>query len=486
MAIATLPLFAFATPIPSPNELAKESSSFKKLTRGEFAALKSGTKTNSDLGATFEDMAEKTEYVPAQYLLFREAFRQYATAGDVAILEKFFDKVIETHGHEYAYSIARWSNQQVLRLVLSNRPEAKDFRKRLGALENRLDRIADLQKKVSVLPDSQEHLRGLAVNYVALGDWTSALAVYEKCGKDINDFLSFERDYPRTGLSVLTTADVGEFWWHEAETCPDDTEAVDQFRRRAAKWYRFAIENGTVQGAGRQLVEKRISEVEWRQTVAKNSAKPVSVAEAVPSVLPGVSSKAAGSKGAGETVPAPAADGEAKPAPDASTAEVKDSYQETEDDVGAVQPAPFVKALPSDLGMSFIACPSATPFWISLDRIDYGSYRKFLEKTNRLSEQEGHDAKTVVLAKESDAEEFCAFLQRWHGSRLPIGYRFRLPTQREWDRLQLLISRDEIKKSAQDTADYSPVMMDDDPKLVGYVRVVIGSTLVRTPQKGGR
>ena len=497
--LACLVFFTFSasaiwTPVPDKKELTKEQDQVRKTIRPELEAGKAGLKTNADLGALFEDMARKTEFAPARYLLQKESFLQFVLTGDIPEIEKSFDRIKADYGSDYALSIARSAKIAIGRLVVDKKPGAKEFRIRLGRLEDGLQKIAELKKQAKTFSIDHTTRRRLAAAYAALGDWDVALSEYANCGDNVKSILEFEQRYPKTGITALSTADVAEFWWHEAETCSDNEEAVGEFRTRAVKWFKFAIENGTLQGEERKIAQKRVSEFEWRQAAAKAQAAAAAPAQAAeppsdsaadaqpPSEPPAKPVAKAANKNS------KAADKKSKAVPAKSAAKAADAAagadgESEEDELAEGTPPPDLKSLPEELGISFVACPAARPFWISKDNVALAKYRLYLEKENRALELVSGKDNDLVIASQRDAAGFCAYLQRWHGSKLPIGLRFRLPLQMEWEFL--------CKKALTDKADVksvitTPIVAEDPNNLSGYIRVVIGPPLTENLAKGTR
>lgn len=97
---------------------------------------------------------------------------------------------------------------------------------------------------------------------VALGDWPGALVQFSRLEGRDRELALFERRYPRTGVTRLTTADVADRWWSYPETTGLGSADAAAFRLRAAKWYRLAVTNGVLRGVRRQIAEKRVRETE--------------------------------------------------------------------------------------------------------------------------------------------------------------------------------------------------------------------------------
>lgn len=73
--------------------------------------------------------------------------------------------------------------------------------------------------------------------------------------------------------------------------------------------------------------------------------------------------------------------------------------------------------------------------WIGEYEVTNGQYRRFKDDHDSLFREDvtlNEDDQPAVYVSWLDAEAFCNWLNRYAGSRLPGGWHFRLPTEREW------------------------------------------------------
>ena len=249
-----------ATPVPTEAQLEARRADVEELTKSDYAALDRGRKTHAELGAALLGYAKDAGDPASVFLLRRAAFRQYVVDGDVGAATNLYERIARAHGAEYAQALARFSVRQANKLVAARREGAKEMMDRLTAVEKRVRNVEAARRVSEQAPDDLAACEKYAVALAVLGDWPAALVQFSRMGGRVGELGMFERRYPRTGVTLLTTADVADHWWsfpESAHLAPDDARA---FRLRAAHWYGLAVTNGVLRGVRRQIAEKRVQE----------------------------------------------------------------------------------------------------------------------------------------------------------------------------------------------------------------------------------
>ena len=249
----TLPLAA-AAGVPSEAELEAARPGVEALTEPEYAALRAGTMGHPEVAVALRRHAEGVGTEAARFLLERAALRQYSLGGDVAGAEEVYERALASRGLDCALALARFSSQQLNRLASSRVPGARQFVDRLAA-DDRLSRsIADFRSKLDAAPEDAAVRHRLAAALAAAGD-AGAAEEYARSGvEDAQRIFAFERDYPLTGLSRMTSARVAEFWRGEAQReASSSPEVTRVLAARAERWQAIAVSNGVVRAtAGKE------------------------------------------------------------------------------------------------------------------------------------------------------------------------------------------------------------------------------------------
>lgn len=251
-----------AAPVPTDAQLEERRADIEELTRSDYAALDKGKMTHAELGASLLDYAKNAEDPSDVFMLRRAAFRQYVLGGDVPAASNLYERIVRGSGAEYAQALARFSARQVGKLVQSRKDGAKELMDRLTAVEKRVRNVEAARALAEQTPDDLALREKFAAALALAGDWPAALVQYSRLGGRVGELGLFERRYPRTGVTLLTTADVADHWWSYPEEARLGADDAREFRLRAAKWYRLAVANGVLRGVRRQIAEKRVQEAE--------------------------------------------------------------------------------------------------------------------------------------------------------------------------------------------------------------------------------
>lgn len=249
-------------PIPAEPALEQARAGVEELTKSDYALLERGKMTHAQLAQNLQDYAAKAEDPASVYLLRRAAFRQYLQGGDIPAAEKLYDRFTRVGGQVYAQEIARFSVRMLSRQVSSKTAGAKEFMDRLTVVDKKVRNAEAARMIAEKTPTDLAATEKYAASLVAIDDWQNALVQFTRLGGRERELALFERRYPRTGVTRLTTADVADRWWGYPESAPIPADEAAAFRVRAAKWYRLAITNGVLRGVKRQIAEKRIQETE--------------------------------------------------------------------------------------------------------------------------------------------------------------------------------------------------------------------------------
>ena len=251
---------SFAAPVPSDAQLEERRADVEELTKSDYAALDRGKLTHAELAASLLGYAKDAGDPASVFLLRRAAFRHYVIEGDVASATNLYERIARAQGAEYAQALARFSVRHAGKLVALRKDGAKEMMDRLTAVEKQVRNVEAARLVSEQAPDDLVAREKYAVALAVLGDWPGALAQFSRLGGRVGELGMFERRYPRTGVTMLTTADVADHWWSYPETARLPASATREFRLRAAHWYGLAVTNGVLRGVRRQIAEKRVQE----------------------------------------------------------------------------------------------------------------------------------------------------------------------------------------------------------------------------------
>ena len=259
--LASCAAFA-ALPVPTDEQIKARHADIEELTRGDYALLDRGRATNAEVGAALLGYARNAEDQVSVFILNRAAFRQFVLGADIAAASNLYERVLRSSGAEYAQALARFSAQKFLRLVQQRKAGAKELQDRLTAVEKRVCNLEAARALAEKHPDDLELREKFAAALALAGDWPGALVQFSRLDGRVGELGLFERRYPRTGVTRLTTADVADHWWSYPERARLGAQDAREFRLRAAKWYRLAVANGALLGMRSQIAKKRIQEAE--------------------------------------------------------------------------------------------------------------------------------------------------------------------------------------------------------------------------------
>ena len=302
IAVAGIALVVCANAMPTDEEIKKVSPVIEQLTAGDYEAMRAGRKTRSQMAETLVGYVKDAESEAAKFILLRDAFGLYLGAAEFS---KALDAYSLLNGNVKDVpkgTLGAWSAQQVDQFAKKGRADGlaflvekavadgdaesaaaivrqiKPYRKKLMSaqagpqLQMALNRVERLERGMSELralrqsvrkrPDDPALREKLGFALAVAGDWDGALKEFAQTSGKIAEAAAWERSYPETGVTAWTTETVAGFWWERAEQAKDASAVAAACRRHAAKWYRVAIDNGTLTGLKKKLAEKRIAETE--------------------------------------------------------------------------------------------------------------------------------------------------------------------------------------------------------------------------------
>lgn len=390
---ATLCLSAFVgfgVSVPSEAEQSEVRPVVERLTEDDFAQLRAKKVTHGEMASLLLSYATAAESPAARFLLVRTAFRQKTLScvqgeegnGGISSIEEMFDTVLSADGVLYAVEVVRFSLSDLRRLADRRMDGAKAFMQRFAELERKTRIIGHLRDKIAKSPDDPALRDSLGRSYVALGEWSEALAEFANAGGGRHDAVArFERAYPFVGAVGLTSADVAEHWWAFSDDASVSADAKGAYRSHAAQWYRTAITNGVLRGLKKAVAERRIAAAE--------------------------------------------AD---------SAASVADGQQSGSDGLPPIR-IPLLRDIELNLvGIPVGAETNSCPFWISPAPVAREQFRVYRRSSPDDSAKAGGDVKKPVSVSPKEAIAFCEYLTKKFRSRLPNGYVFRLPIAEERER----------------------------------------------------
>jgi len=166
---------------------------------------------------------------------------------------------------------------------VATRPAAKDFRKQISQIRDRLVRLTryadDLRKAEDTLrqtpDDGPAHLTLGQWFCLLMDDWDQGLPHLEKCSDEtLKTIAQAERraaSADQQSMAGKELATIGDRWWDYGQKAAADFR--DPAKRRAGFWYQQAVE-GMDSGPQRTTVEKRLASIERPAGAARERSLP--------------------------------------------------------------------------------------------------------------------------------------------------------------------------------------------------------------------
>ena len=380
-----------ANAMPTEAEIAKVRPVIDELTAGDRAAMKAGKKTPAQLAETLLGYVKDAESEAAKYVLMCDAFDLYLEHGPL--------------------------------------PKARDIANTLMPAH---------VKGCDLSVFNERHGCALA----AKEQWNYAFMAFKRCGGRLSEIVDWEKSYPATGVTELTTDAVGDFWWSKAEEHADNPKVAAALRVHAAKWLKEALKNGSVRGLKKTLAERRIAEAE------KGSVPPA--ASVPPSRTP--------RNDAPRAVDALPSENQHRWMSTSKELETAEDFARASA-VKVLKPAgkPITLNLGKGAKIEFIGCPAGEfmmgypgnsegnsrwyyhkvkitrPFWLAKYRTTHEMWNAYQKvKLSKVDNALG-GMKCTHLATDDAILEFCAWMTKRFRSSLPRGYVVRIPTDAEWE-----------------------------------------------------
>ena len=242
-----------ASSVPSDSEIAALTPKINELTQDDFAALKSGKKTKVDTAKALLAYISDGDEPAAKFILRQMAFRQYVLGSAFDKASELYASVRSAHGIEYALAMASTSRQKMFKAA------ARELKDRIMADEKSEKRIAAIKSKLAKSPDDAKFHEQLGMEYVACGDWESALRAFRAGTGDLAKIAAWELSEEKGG--DYDAAKVAGFWWTLAEGRKSG-QVTNILKLHAADWYKKAVALNLLTGLDAKIASRRIEECE--------------------------------------------------------------------------------------------------------------------------------------------------------------------------------------------------------------------------------
>lgn len=260
-----LPCVQAFSAVPTKAEMDKVRDVVESITEPSAKKVRAKEMKASEAAEEALSYVEEAKSAAAKYMLYGFAFEHFVKAGAYDEATGVYDSLSSAFGLEGALETAVPFRKKEMRAALAGRKPSEGLR----ALAARIDKddasfktVRKLKAAVDKNPGDKALTEQLGIAYAVLGSWSDALAALSKAEGKIAEVAAYERDYPKTGLSLLTTSDVADFWWDYTPKMKMDKGQAATFRRHAATWYARALENDSLSGLLRMRAEKRAEEAE--------------------------------------------------------------------------------------------------------------------------------------------------------------------------------------------------------------------------------
>ena len=312
---------ADAVAMPTEEELQKVKPILKTLTEDDYAAVKAGTKTRSELADSLLGYVGDAESEAAKFSLIQAAFKNYMEVYEPEKAIIAFDSLDANVKDVPRGAFGDWCSPHVAKFAKNGRADAlavllnksldsddskstsalmtalKPYMRKLGAgakapatpfaaaveratrQERRARELATLKAAVKKTPSDASAHEKYALALAASGDWGAALKEFALASGPVAEAAAWEAKWPNAGESSWTPAKAAELWWDRADAAKDE-DAASVLRGRSVAWYRIAIDKGELTGLRKTIAEKRIKEADESGAVAATiAAAPAPVVE---------------------------------------------------------------------------------------------------------------------------------------------------------------------------------------------------------------
>ena len=294
---------ADAVAMPTEAELQEVKPILKTLTEDDYAAVKAGTKTRSELADSLLGYVGDAESEAAKFSLIQAAFKNYMEVYEPEKAIIAFDSLDANVKDVPRGSFGDWCSPHVAKFAKNGRADAlavllnksldsgdtkstsalmtalKPYMRKLGAgakapatpfaaaveratrQERRARELATLKAAVKKTPSDASAHEKYALALAASGDWGAALKEFALASGPVAEAAAWEAKWPNAGESSWTPAKAAELWWDRADATKDE-DAASVLRGRSVAWYKIAIDKGELTGLRKTIAEKRIKEAE--------------------------------------------------------------------------------------------------------------------------------------------------------------------------------------------------------------------------------
>lgn len=386
--------------MPTLQQLQQAQRVVDELTAEVIADMKANKITAKEAAAAHLALDEKAETEAAKYLLLQTAFRLSVRAADydsaAGIISRMRDEISDIPPE----AIVEIGGKEMRGVSDSKAPVLSAIFRDARRMAKNRKLLPKLEREARSKPSDTIPRRKLAECHACLGAWDKALPLFAKL-----EIAAAKYELDPKSVLKYNAAKAADFWWDYA------TDDPEPFKLHAAELYRSAIASNQVSGLMREMVVKRLSELE-------KTPIPILGGAAVKSATAGTPN-----------------------APSSAT----------------------VKCHTIDLGnnvkMEFVECPPATfvmgferneksslrertvtitrPFWFAKTLLTLEQYKtwdgKFTPKGDAVLGGDKSPVCCTLGCGTKKAEEFLRYLTKKFNDKIPKGYVFRFPTSAEWE-----------------------------------------------------
>ena len=477
----------FAEAMPTEAEIQEVRPILQQLTEDDYAALKAGKKTRSELADSLLGYVSDAESEAAKFSLIQMAFKNYMEVYEPEKAIMAFDSLDSNVKDVPRGTFGDWCSPHVAKFAKNGRADAlavllnksldsgdakstsalmtalKPYMRKLGAgakapatpfaaavdratrQERRARELATLKAAVKKSPSDASAHEKYALALSATGDWAAALKEFALASGSVAEAAAWETKWPNAGESSWTPAKAAELWWDRADTAKDE-DAATVLRGRSVAWYKIAIDKGELTGLRKTIAEKRIREAEQSGVAAATIA-------AAPVVANNEPSPRRRSRRQPETAVAPTPP-PAAPAPEVTPVKIKGGPWT----LPKTFQTPLERSL--DLGngvsMPFCACPAGSfrmmdhkvtitrPYWISKTVVSLDQLMTSPGVKNLITRYSPDKMMLIEKVMKQFSDRFSCIsmpiegpfryldeLNKKYRGVLPPKYIFRLPTEAE-------------------------------------------------------
>jgi len=276
MAFAALAA-SVACAMPTKQEITKTRPLVAELMAPTLADYKAKTKSAVEVADASVKFAESAKSEAAQYLFLRGAVNYYVQGnayGKAAdVVEQLKSKIKDVPPSDIANIISNAFKHDNVRKAPRLQAQLNLAQAQTKAANDAKRLAESLKRKSYDPPRRRQYAETLAVG----GNWDSALAEFAKLSEAVGKIARRELD------STAKAVEIGDFWW-TYETSYAGGETV--FREHAANCYRKAIDEGTLDGLKKALVEQRLASLALPDMIAEAAPEGTHSGKVTPSSSP--------------------------------------------------------------------------------------------------------------------------------------------------------------------------------------------------------